>query len=263
MVPNSIFFDHIDRYTQRDIDHAAGGVLMELSVEESWETIEDCAKCDKQWQNLTSTISDQSIANLKAQLGGNEMVRVKIPRQVPIFDEPDPQPQPLPSCPSLDVSLGDERGLKPPIKPHSPDSFRMKAIDNFTIHTPPSSHVASFHLKDVYCYYHPCIDDLKKHYGFKAGLLRSLTKNFSNLEVIEDDFLGEGLSLPIKTKELEKGARIDYSCLGIFGLRRLDCEGSNVSYDLEEPRCSWFKGDMAYPFSWIRRIDLSRNMAYP
>ncbi|GKE30605.1 hypothetical protein Tco_1445989, partial [Tanacetum coccineum] len=67
-------------YTQRDIDHATGGDLMELSAEEAWETIEDCAQCDKQWQNPTSTISDQSIANLKAQLVGNEMVRVKIYR---------------------------------------------------------------------------------------------------------------------------------------------------------------------------------------
>ncbi|GJR61593.1 hypothetical protein Tco_1503755 [Tanacetum coccineum] len=51
-------------------------------------------------------------------------------REVPSFDEPVPQPQPLPSCPSLDVSLGDERGPEPPIKPYSPDSFRMKVIFN-------------------------------------------------------------------------------------------------------------------------------------
>ncbi|GJV44099.1 hypothetical protein Tco_1428635 [Tanacetum coccineum] len=126
-------------------------------------------------------------------------------REVPSFDEPEPQPNPLPNCLSLDVSLGKERGLKPPIKPHSPDSFRMKEVDSLTIHTPPLPHVASFHPKDVYCYYHPCIDDPKKHYGFKPGLLGSLTNSFLISEVIEDDFLGEGLSLPIETKELEKG----------------------------------------------------------
>nr|GEU88980.1 hypothetical protein [Tanacetum cinerariifolium] len=76
-------------------------------------------------------------------------------REVPIFDEPEPQLQPLPCSPSLDVSLSDERGPKPPIKPRSLDSFRMKAVDNLIIPTPPSPHVASFHLKDVYCYYHP------------------------------------------------------------------------------------------------------------
>ncbi|GJX41918.1 hypothetical protein Tco_0256908, partial [Tanacetum coccineum] len=78
-------------YTQRDIDHAAGGDLMELSAEEAWETIKDCAQCDKQWKNPTSTISDQTIANLKAQLVGNEMVRVKIPRcmsWLDAYDEP-------------------------------------------------------------------------------------------------------------------------------------------------------------------------------
>ncbi|GKF09936.1 hypothetical protein Tco_0044160, partial [Tanacetum coccineum] len=48
-------------------------------------------------------------------------------REVPSFDEPKPQPQPLPNCLSLDVSLGDERGPKPPINPLSLNSFRMKS----------------------------------------------------------------------------------------------------------------------------------------
>ncbi|GJT66335.1 hypothetical protein Tco_1017815 [Tanacetum coccineum] len=54
------------------------------------------------------------------------------------------EPQLLPSFPSVDVSLGDERGLEPPIKPHSSDSFRMKAVDHLTIHIPPSPHVVIF-----------------------------------------------------------------------------------------------------------------------
>ncbi|GJW78402.1 putative reverse transcriptase domain-containing protein [Tanacetum coccineum] len=70
-------------------------------------------------------------------------------REVPCFDELEPQPQPLPNCPSLDESLRDERCSKPPIKSYSPDSFRMKVVDNLTIHTPPSLHVAHFHPKDV------------------------------------------------------------------------------------------------------------------
>ncbi|GKA75627.1 hypothetical protein Tco_0782005 [Tanacetum coccineum] len=56
-------------------------------------------------------------------------------REVPSFDEPEPQPQPLPNFPPLDISLGDEISPEPPIKPHSPDSFRMKEVDNLTIHT--------------------------------------------------------------------------------------------------------------------------------
>ncbi|GKB73578.1 hypothetical protein Tco_0934990 [Tanacetum coccineum] len=75
-------------------------------------------------------------------------------REIPIFDEPEPQPQPLPNCPSLDASLRNERGPEPPIKPPSLNSFRMKEVDHLTIHTPPSPHVASFHHKDMYFYYH-------------------------------------------------------------------------------------------------------------
>ncbi|GKB71640.1 hypothetical protein Tco_0933052 [Tanacetum coccineum] len=96
----------------------------------------------------------------------------------------------------------------------SPDSFRMKEVDHLTIHTPPLSHVASFYLKDTYCYYHSCIDEPKKHYGFKPGLLESgsLGVDFSNMEMIEDDwelepkevyFLGRRLNLPVRPKEVE------------------------------------------------------------
>ncbi|GKD09515.1 hypothetical protein Tco_1189200, partial [Tanacetum coccineum] len=214
-----------------------GRNLKGLSAEEAWETIEDCAQRDKQWKNPTSTISDQTISNFKAQLVGNEVVRVKIrkcmswldaydepigdldmmkdkvdnpspqstpqvlpsfevytqpvthpkeveetigiptevepldhtklydlglntcshnlflsSRELPSFDEPKPQPQPLPSYPSLDEILGEERGPNPLTKPHSLDKFKMKEVDNLTIHTPTSPHVASFHPKDMYCY---------------------------------------------------------------------------------------------------------------
>nr|GEV64578.1 ribonuclease H-like domain-containing protein [Tanacetum cinerariifolium] len=101
-------------------------------------------------------------------------------REVPSFDEPEPQPHPLPSCPSLDVSLGEERGPNPPIKSRSAYSFRMKVVDKSTINTPPSPHVASFHPKDTYCYYHPCIDDPKKHYGFKLGFMQYFTQGITN-----------------------------------------------------------------------------------
>ncbi|GJV29268.1 hypothetical protein Tco_1385716, partial [Tanacetum coccineum] len=71
-------------------------------------------------------------------------------REIPSCDELEPQPQPFPSFPFLEVGLGEERGPKPPIKPPSPDSFRMKVVDALTIHTPPLPHVASFHPKDTY-----------------------------------------------------------------------------------------------------------------
>ncbi|GJT64216.1 hypothetical protein Tco_1015696, partial [Tanacetum coccineum] len=138
-------------YTQIDINHVAGGNLKGLSAEEAWDPIEDCAQCDKQWKNLNNTIFDQTITNLKDHLVGNEVVRVKIPKcmswldaydepigdldmmedkEIPNLDELEPQPQPLPSCPSFDISLIEERGPEPLIKPHSPDSFRIKMIED-------------------------------------------------------------------------------------------------------------------------------------
>ncbi|GKC12644.1 hypothetical protein Tco_1009426 [Tanacetum coccineum] len=106
------------------------------------------------------------------------------------FDELEPQPQPFPSFSSLEVDLGEEKVLKPPIEPHSLNSFSMKEVDKLTIHTPPSPHAESFHPKDTYCYYHPCIDDPKKHYGLKPGLLGQsgpLGVDLLKLETIDDD----------------------------------------------------------------------------
>ncbi|GKB68594.1 hypothetical protein Tco_0930006 [Tanacetum coccineum] len=68
-----------------DIDYAAGGDIIKLSAKEAWITIEDYVQYDKEMENLINVISDQSIANLKAQvkkLVGNEMVRVEIPRYI-------------------------------------------------------------------------------------------------------------------------------------------------------------------------------------
>ncbi|GJU09056.1 hypothetical protein Tco_1125486 [Tanacetum coccineum] len=77
-----------------------------------------------------------------------EMVMVKIPRCMSWLGSTDAYDEPI-DFPSLDVNLEDRRGLEPPIKPYSPDSFRMKIVNNLTIHTPPSPHVAHFHHKGV------------------------------------------------------------------------------------------------------------------
>nr|GEZ49629.1 hypothetical protein [Tanacetum cinerariifolium] len=90
-------------------------------------------------------------------------------RKVPIFDGLEPQPSL--NSPSLDVSLGDVVGPEPPIKPHSPDSSRIKVVDYLTTQTPPSPHMENSHRKGVYSYYNPGIDDPERHYGFKSGLL--------------------------------------------------------------------------------------------
>nr|GEV21334.1 hypothetical protein [Tanacetum cinerariifolium] len=125
-------------------------------------------------------------------------------REFPSVDEPEPQP--LPNLPFLDINLGRKRGNDPPIKPHSLDSLRVKILYNLTICTPPSSLVVFFHLKDMYCYHNLCLGDPKKHYGFKPGLLGqggSLGVDLLIWEVIESNFL-EGLNLPIMPKELER-----------------------------------------------------------
>ncbi|GJS68182.1 hypothetical protein Tco_0682747 [Tanacetum coccineum] len=135
-------------------------------------------------------------------------------REFPSIDES--KPQLLPNFSPLDVNLGDKRGTNSPINPYILGSFRMKVVETLTIHTPPSPHVASFHPKDMYCYHRPCVDDPKKHYGFKPGLLGhsgSLGVDFLNFKMIEDDwrleskevsFLREGLNLPVWPQELEK-----------------------------------------------------------
>ncbi|GJR88011.1 ribonuclease H-like domain-containing protein [Tanacetum coccineum] len=56
----------------------------------------------------------------------SELAYLKYLMEVPSFDGPEPQP--LLNSPSLDVSLGDVIGPEPPIKPHSPDSSRMKEM---------------------------------------------------------------------------------------------------------------------------------------
>ncbi|GJX47037.1 putative reverse transcriptase domain-containing protein [Tanacetum coccineum] len=145
---------------------SAYGNLRELSGEEAWETIENFA------QGIPIEVEPLDETPLK-DLGLNTCNH-DIPlssKEIPSIDELEPQPQPLPNCLSLDVSLGEERGLEPPIKPHSPDSIRIKEVDSLTINTPPSPQVSSSYPKDTYCYYHLCIDDCKKRYGFKPGLL--------------------------------------------------------------------------------------------
>ncbi|GJW29632.1 hypothetical protein Tco_0046507 [Tanacetum coccineum] len=136
-------------------------------------------------------------------------------REVPSFDGPEPQP--LLNSPSLDVSLGDVIGLKPPIKPLSSNSSRMKVVDYLTTQTPPSPHVANSHPKGVYSYYNPGINDPNRHYGFKPGLLGksvSLCVDISNWEMFDDDWgleskevspLGEEISLFDRPNKVERG----------------------------------------------------------
>ncbi|GKD67535.1 hypothetical protein Tco_1321625 [Tanacetum coccineum] len=136
-------------------------------------------------------------------------------REILSFDGPEPQP--LLNSPSLDVSLEDLIRPKPPIKPHSLDSSRMKVVDYLTTQTPPSPYMANSHPKGVYSYYNLGINDPKRHYGFKPGLLGksvSLDVDISNCEMFNDDWgleskevspLGEELSLFDRPNKVERG----------------------------------------------------------
>ncbi|GJW84719.1 hypothetical protein Tco_0157864 [Tanacetum coccineum] len=147
-----------------------GKLLGNYVVKRHGKTIDTLPKAKRLGPPNTTKIIRTRIENLKVhakRLFGNENVWVEMHRGIPIevepldetplenlglntcnhdipinskeipsIDEPEPQPQPLPNCLSLDV-----RGPGPPIKPHSPDSFRMKEVDRLTINTPPSPHV--------------------------------------------------------------------------------------------------------------------------
>ncbi|GKD83169.1 hypothetical protein Tco_1350008 [Tanacetum coccineum] len=79
------FYDHVDDYTRMDLDFAADGNLRELSGEEAWEAIENFAQGQKEWDNPPNIISEQEVANLKAQakrLFGNEDVWVEMHRGI-------------------------------------------------------------------------------------------------------------------------------------------------------------------------------------
>jgi hypothetical protein len=123
-------------------------------------------------------------------------------REVPSFDEPKPQPKPLPNILSLDENLGIEIGSDPPIKPYSPGSLRIK-VEDFK----PCREEANIGVDhNLTCLHHPFKIDHKKHYGFKPGLLgqdgfptRSLLKLIEN-----DPFLGENLNPPINPIEFGK-----------------------------------------------------------
>ena len=123
-------------------------------------------------------------------------------REVPSFDEPEPQPKPLPNLPSLDVNLGIEKGPDPPIKPYSPGSITLKVVDS-----KPCGVEASVGVNhDLRYLHHPFVSDHKKHYGFKPSLLgRDGFPTRSLLKLLENDpFLGENLNSPIDPIELGK-----------------------------------------------------------
>nr|GEY12567.1 hypothetical protein [Tanacetum cinerariifolium] len=162
------------------------GDLRKFSDIGAWVQVPRCMAWldyDEHVDSLSTMDNEVGVTNPKST------TQTLLSREVPSFDGPEPQP--LLNSPSLDVSLGDVIGPKPPIIPHSPDSSRMKVVDYLTTQTPPSPHVANSHPKGVYSYYNPCIYDSKRHYGFELGLLGKsvfLGVDISNLEMFDDDW---------------------------------------------------------------------------
>ncbi|GJZ02170.1 hypothetical protein Tco_0520131 [Tanacetum coccineum] len=77
----------------------ADGNLRELSGEEAWEAIENFVQGQKEWDNPPNIISEQKVANLKAQakrLFGNEDVWVEMHRGIAWDKVENPNPQNTP-----------------------------------------------------------------------------------------------------------------------------------------------------------------------
>ncbi|GJU78610.1 hypothetical protein Tco_1275680 [Tanacetum coccineum] len=89
----------------------------------AWYAIKDCAQHDKKCSNPTSAISDQTITNLKDQLAGNEVVRVKIPKCMPWLD-------------AYDEPIGDLDTMKDEVDNPNPQST-PQVLPSFEEYTPP------------------------------------------------------------------------------------------------------------------------------
>nr|GEX76490.1 zinc finger, CCHC-type [Tanacetum cinerariifolium] len=75
-----IFLKHLKSLSCHIINLTAEGDLRKFSDIGAWYAIEDCAHYDKKCSNPTNAISDETIANPNAQIVGDDMVRVHVPR---------------------------------------------------------------------------------------------------------------------------------------------------------------------------------------
>ncbi|GJX97485.1 hypothetical protein Tco_0353283 [Tanacetum coccineum] len=84
-----IFLKHLDSLSRHIINLTAKGDLRKFSDIGAWYAIEYCAQYDKKCSNPTSAISDETVANPNAQIVGDDMVRVQVPRCMAwlIYDE--------------------------------------------------------------------------------------------------------------------------------------------------------------------------------
>nr|GEX47596.1 hypothetical protein [Tanacetum cinerariifolium] len=164
-------------------------------------------------------------------------------KEVPSFDKLEPQP--LLNSPSLDVSLGDVICPEPPLKPHSPDSSRMKATHYLTTQTPPSPHIANSHPKGVYSYYNPVTN--------QTVPVSQAENPLSSLELgIRTDIVEYGVSTPIGYGVSNFLSNTTYSFKLINTMYPLPLDTAYLSFETEsDPKFLVFdfRAQIFYPSS--------------
>ncbi|GJW29850.1 hypothetical protein Tco_0046725 [Tanacetum coccineum] len=92
----------IEQYLQNLLPSLTDGNLREISGGEAWETIENFAQGQKEWDNPPNIIFEQGIENLKVhakRLFGNENVWVEMHRNIAWDKVENPNPQSTPQVP--------------------------------------------------------------------------------------------------------------------------------------------------------------------
>ncbi|GJW85327.1 hypothetical protein Tco_0158472 [Tanacetum coccineum] len=121
-----IFHKHLDSFSRHIINLTAEGDLRKFSDIGAWYAIENCAQYDKKkCSNPISAISDETIANLNAQIVGDDMVRVQATRCMAWLDYDEH----VDSLSTMDNEVGVT----------GPEST-IQTISSFEEYTPPVTH---------------------------------------------------------------------------------------------------------------------------
>ncbi|GJW18531.1 hypothetical protein Tco_0025967 [Tanacetum coccineum] len=216
-----IFLKHLDSLSRHIINLTAEGDLRKFTDIGAWVQVPRCMT----WLDYDEHVDSLSMMDNEVGVTSPESTT----QTISSFEEYTP---PVTYPEEVEKTLGTpieveplnetkqkEVGLncpEPPIKPHSPDSSKIKVVDYLTAQTPSLPHVVNSHPKGVCSYHNPGIDDPKRYYGFKLCLLVksvSLGVDISNWEMFDDDWgleskevypLGGELSLFDRPNKVER-----------------------------------------------------------
>ncbi|GJT06286.1 hypothetical protein Tco_0840748 [Tanacetum coccineum] len=189
------------------------GDLRKFSDIGAWYAIEDCAQYDKKYRNPTSAISDETIANPNAQILRDDMVRVQVPRCMAWLDYDEH----VDSLSTMDNEVGvtspeSTTQTLPSFEEYTPPVTYPKEVENTLGNPIEVEPLNEIKLEEVGL---NCINDPKRHYGFKSGLLgKSISLGIDIWEMFDDDWgleskevspLEEELSLFNRPNEVERG----------------------------------------------------------